>query len=114
MGVQGGDGGYFGARRHEGTKGRLRLVYERLVYEELDSVYLLTFVTWKSQSEALPGLVQVVEVRTYKGHMVYTAIRRWVKLPSYPGAQLTLAKTVVFCVAAFWQRLAIEASVVRS
>jgi hypothetical protein len=43
---------------------QLRLVYERLVYEELDSVYLLTFVKWKSQSEALPGLAQVVEVRT--------------------------------------------------
>lgn len=56
--------GYFGAGRHEGAKGRLRLVYERFVYEELDSVCLQAFVTWESQSEALPGLAQVVEVRT--------------------------------------------------
>ena len=74
--------------------GRLRLVYERLVYEELDSVYLLTFVTWKSQSEALPGLAQVVEVRTYKGHKVQAAIRRWVMLASYPCAQLALANSI--------------------
>lgn len=73
------------------------MVYYRLVYEELDLVYLQTFVTWESQSEALPGLAQVVEVRTHKGHKVRTAIRRWVKLPSYPGAQLALACSIHTC-----------------
>ena len=55
---------------------------------------MLTFVTWESQSEALPGLAQVVEVRTYKGHKVQAAIRRWVILASYPGAQLALASSI--------------------